>query len=277
MTLLSGKDIKEKIRKELFDEVLSLRIPPTLAIIQIGKNSESEVYIHQKKKFAESIGVEVLALVFSEDTSQEEILNKIDVLNDNENVKGIIVQLPIPKNLNKRIILDAIDFKKDIDGLGTIQSGFLSNKDKNTILPATVRGILTLFDYYEIDLVGKNVVIVGRSDLVGKPLAFACLHKNATVTICHSHTKNLQKITQNADILIVACGVPKMITADFVCEGQVVVDVGIHKKENGLCGDVDFEAVSKIVSALSPVPGGVGPLTVASLFQNLMDSCLEKV
>lgn len=273
MILLSGKIIKEKIKDELRQKVASFRVPPTLAIIQVGDRPESNIYINQKQKFGEAIGVNVLKISFPENVSQEEIYKKIENLNHDEKVKGIIVQLPIPKHLDKRIILDAIDFEKDVDGLGTIQSGFLSTKDKKTILPATTRGVMTLLDYYEIELVGKNVVVVGRSDLVGKPIALACLHRNATVTICHSHTKNLSDVTRNANIIIAACGIPKIITGDFVREGQVVVDVGIHKTESGLCGDVDFEDVKDIVSAISPVPGGVGPLTVASLFQNLVDQC----
>lgn len=271
MILLSGKIIKEKIKGELSSAISSMRVPPTLAIIQVGRNPESDIYINQKEKFGLAIGANVKRISFPEDVTDKEILDRISLLNRDEKVRGIIVQLPIPKNLNKRIILDAIDFEKDIDGLGTIQSGFLSIKDKKTILPATTRGIITLLSYYEIGLKGKHVVVVGRSDLVGKPIALACLHLNATVTVCHSYTQNLQDFTKLADILIVACGVSKKITSEYVREGQIVIDVGIHKTDNGLCGDVDFDSVKDIVSSISPVPGGVGPLTVASLFQNLVD------
>lgn len=276
MILLSGKIVNEKIKEELVSSISSMRVPPTLAIIQIGENPESNIYVGQKEKFGLAIGADVLKVSFSDDASTEEVVKKINTLNKDEKIKGIIVQLPIPKQLNKRIILDAIDFEKDVDGLGTIQSGLLSIKDKKTILPATVRGVISLLAYYEIDLKGKHVVVVGRSDLVGKPLALACLHLNATVTICHTHTNNLKGITKLGDILVVACGVPKKITSEYVRNGQVVIDVGIHRTESGLCGDVDFDSVKDIVSSISPVPGGVGPLTVASLFQNLVDSANSK-
>lgn len=276
MILLSGKIIKEKIKAELASSISSMRVPPTLAIIQVGNNPESDIYINQKEKFGSAIGTEVKRISFPENVTDKEILDRINLLNNDEKVKGIIVQLPIPKNLNKRIILDAIDFEKDVDGLGTIQSGLLSIKDSKAILPATTRGVETLLSYYEIDLQGKNVVVVGRSDLVGKPIALLCLHKNATVTVCHSYTQNLQDITSRADILIVACGVAKKITREYVRAGQIVIDVGIHKTDIGLCGDVDFDGVKDIVSAISLVPGGVGPLTVASLFQNLVDSKSSK-
>ena len=279
--ILSGKTVRDYLEEELVKKILALRsldeaggglnTVPELAIICVGENPESQIYVGQKKKFGDKLNIRTHLLIMPADIAEGLLISEIEKLNKDEKIGGIIVQLPIPKHLDKQKILDSIDFQKDVDGLGSIQAGMLYKNNPKAMVPATARGIMSLLDFYKIDLMGKNVVIVGRSDLVGKPMAIFCLNRDATVTVCHSKTKNLKDITKTADILIVACGVPKMITKDFVRAGQVVVDVGIHRTGEGLCGDVDFAEVAEIVSAISPVPGGVGPLTVVSLFQNLLD------
>lgn len=272
MILLSGKTVRDELKKQLSERVGRLSSVPELAIIQIGVSPESYTYVEQKKKFGQSIGINVRHLFFDEDVAEEVIISKIEELNHLPEIGGIIVQLPIPKNLNKRKILDSIFPEKDVDGLGSVQEARLLQGDQSAIIPATARGILTLLEYYEISLSGKKVVVVGRSDLVGKPIAICFLNSDATVTVCHSKTRNLPELTKMADILVVACGARSLIDAGYVCSGQVVVDVGIHKTDGGFVGDCDFEKIKDIVSAITPVPGGVGPMTVVSLFQNLVDA-----
>jgi methylenetetrahydrofolate dehydrogenase (NADP+)/methenyltetrahydrofolate cyclohydrolase len=218
------------------------------------------------------LGITVKHIQLHEDISEDELLKNIQQCNNDESINGIIVQLPIPKHLNKRKILDSIAPSKDVDGLGSVQSGLLYTDNEEAILPATARGVISLLQHYNISLEGRSVCVVGRSLVVGKPLATACLKKNATVTMCHSHTKNLENFTKNSDIIIVALGKPNYIDSKYVRDGQVIIDVGIHKIDNKICGDVDFDSVKDIVSAITPVPGGVGPLTVASLFENLVNA-----
>jgi len=272
MILLSGIQVREALKNQLKETTSLLDILPKLVILQIGDNKESDIYIKQKKKFGQELGIVVEHKVYREDIKESEIITEIESYNKDNEVGGIIVQLPIPKQLNRSKILNSIDFKKDVDGLGVVQTGLLYSGDPSAIIPATARGVISLFDFYHINLDSKHVVVVGRSNLVGKPVSQVCLNRNATVTTCHSYTKNLESITKTADILIVACGVPRLIGLSHVREGQVVVDVGINKTEEGICGDVDFDKVKDVVYAISPVPGGAGPLTVMSLFQNLIDS-----
>jgi len=272
MILLSGIQVREALKKQLKEATSLLVVLPKLVILQIGNNKESDIYIRQKKKFGQELGIIVEHKVYEENTKEGEIVAEIESYNKDEKIGGIIVQLPIPKHLNCSKILNSIDFKKDVDGLGVVQTGLFYSGDSKAITPATARGVISLFDFYNIDLDSKHVVVIGRSNLVGRPVAQMCLKRNATVTVCHSHTKNLDTITKTADILIVACGVPRLIGSPYVREGQVVIDVGINKIEEGICGDVDFDKVKDVVYAISPVPGGVGPLTVMSLFQNLIDS-----
>ena len=272
MILLSGIQVREALKNQLKETTSLLDILPKLVILQIGDNKESDIYIKQKKKFGQELGIIVEHKVYKEDIKESEIIAEIESYNKDNEVGGIIVQLPIPKQLNRSKILNSIDFKKDVDGLGVVQTGLLYSGDPDAIIPATARGVISLFDFYDINLDSKHVVVVGRSNLVGKPVSRVCLNRNATVTTCHSYTKNLEDITKTADILIVACGVSRLIGLSHVREGQVVVDVGINKTEEGICGDVDFDKVKDVVYAISPVPGGVGPLTVMSLFQNLIDS-----
>lgn len=272
MILLSGIEAQGFFKEELMKEIGFLIKKPKLVILQIGDNEESNVYIRQKKNFGEKIGVMVEHKKFSIDVKEEELIETITHNNNDNEVSGIIVQLPIPKNLNLSNILNSIDYKKDVDGLGFVQTGMFYGGSKDAIIPATAKGVASLFDYYKIDLKSKHVVVIGRSNLVGRPIAQMSLNRNATVTVCHSKTKNIKDITKIADILIVACGVQGMVDSSYVKEGQVVIDVGIHKTDEGLKGDVVFNDIKDIVSAISPVPGGVGPLTVLSLFQNLLNA-----
>ncbi|MSR73375.1 bifunctional 5,10-methylenetetrahydrofolate dehydrogenase/5,10-methenyltetrahydrofolate cyclohydrolase [Candidatus Parcubacteria bacterium] len=279
--LLDGKIVRDSVAGELKNKILGLEKKLKLAILQVGNKEESNKYIEQKKLFAEKIGAEVIHVRFSEDVSQEKICAEIQKLNGDASVHGIIVQLPLPETLDKNLIIQNIDPIKDVDGLTSANTKLLWKNEKGHV-PATARGILTLLDYYKIEIKGKKVVVVGRSQLVGKPVALSFLNRDAIVIVCHRGTSSIMSETKQADILVVAAGNPEFITKDFVREGQVVVDVGINVKKSEhqseeilhkkVVGDVNFAEVSPIVSAISPVPGGVGPMTVLSLFQNLLDA-----
>jgi methylenetetrahydrofolate dehydrogenase (NADP+)/methenyltetrahydrofolate cyclohydrolase len=283
--ILEGITLRDATIQRLSAKIKTLSVQPTLAVIQIGDKADSTSYIKAKKAFGEKIGARVLHEVLSEKVTVSEVVALIQKYNADNSVHGIIVQLPLPVHLDQHTILEVIDPKKDVDGLTSTHTQELWEDGSSIVLPATTRGILALLDCYHIPVEGKKVVIVGRSVLVGKPTALAFLNRNATVTICHRGTKNLEEETRRADILIVAIGKAHFITKDFVREGQVVIDVGINTVADGklqeeagkrkLVGDVDFENVSKIVSAVSPVPGGVGAMTVASLFENLLDLASE--
>lgn len=288
--ILDGKLVRDKIAEELKAEISRLRSKPKLTIIQVGDFAQSNTYIAQKIKFGEKIGATVNHIKLPKNVSQEKLISEIQNLNSDSSVHGIIVQLPIPNNLDKNAIVNSINPIKDVDGQTSTNIKLLFENSKDGYTPATTKGILTLLNYYKIPVAGKYVVVIGRSPLVGKPTVLAFLNRNATVTICHSKTRNLAQVTRNADILVVAAGKPKLITKEYVSKGQVVVDVGINVINNKvrpstrshlvkletevpsskLAGDVDFESVSKIVAAISPVPGGAGPMTVASLFENLL-------
>ncbi len=272
MIILSGKTVRDELKIKLLEEIKRLPSVPELVIIQVGNNPDSIAYITQKKIFGESLGIPVHHKSFKEECSEGEILESIRVFNKDICVTGIIVQLPLPKHINQRKVLDEINEDKDIDGLGTVQINKFYSDDPKAFIPATARGIVSLFDYYKIDLKDKNVAVLGRSDLVGKPIAHICLKRGAQVTVCHSETPNTKDITRSSGIVIVAIGKKKLIDSSYLGIGQVVIDVGIHKTETGYCGDVDFENIKDKIFAASPVPGGVGPMTVLSLFQNLCDA-----
>lgn len=303
MIILNGLKIRDSKRENLRSQIEMLKkkggsrfIPPVLVILQVGDNKTSGVYIDQKKKFATYIGAEVLHIKLPEYVEEQDVIGEIQNYNLDSSVHGIIVQLPLPRHLSVHNITNAIDYKKDVDGLSSTSLGLLvlrnfkmddPSRSAGTeplfkgFIPATAKGILSLLDEYDINVEGKRVCVVGRSTLVGKPVALTMIAKNATVTVCHSKTFNLSAITKASDILISAVGVPGLINGEFVSEGQIVIDVGItsseNKNENGeivrkLSGDVSFDEVSNIISAISPVPGGVGPLTVTSLFENLFES-----
>ncbi|MES2436639.1 MAG: bifunctional 5,10-methylenetetrahydrofolate dehydrogenase/5,10-methenyltetrahydrofolate cyclohydrolase [Patescibacteria group bacterium] len=274
--ILNGKEVRDIIRNDLKEQVAHFATKPTLAIIQVGDRPDSNVYIRQKKLFAEAIGAKVIHNVFPETVTQEELVSTIELYNQDISVHGILLQLPFPQHLNKEDLLEKIVAVKDVDGLTAANIKALFDETGRGHIAATARGIISLLDFAKIDLKGKNVVMIGRSSLVGKPTALACMHRDATVTIAHKHTQELEKITQNADIIIVAIGDPEFITQKYVRQGQIVIDVGINEIERDgkqkLVGDVKFEEVEKMVDIITPVPGGVGPMTVASLFQNLIDA-----
>ena len=262
MQILDGKEVKRIKLEELKNEVLKLDRPLGLTVIQVGDDSASNIYVKQKSKMANNLEFNFNHIKLEENVTEEEVL-KI-----NNCVDGILVQMPLPEHLNSRIIQNTISPLKDVDGLTDINMGMLVHK-KNCLVPCTPLGVMELLKYYNIDVAGKNVVIVGRSDLVGRPMAEVMINNDATVTLCHSKTKNLKDITKNADVLVVAVGKAKLITSDMVKDGVVVVDVGINRLEDGsLCGDVDFDDVSSKCSYITPVPGGVGQMTVLELGYN---------
>lgn len=268
MKLLDGKEVKLKILEDLKQKLLNLNEKLGLVVIQIGNDPASDVYVRQKKKMAEDLGYNFNHINLDENVNEDEILAIIDKLNNDNMVDGILVQMPIPSTLNVKRIQNAILPYKDVDGLTDINIGKLVHNE-DSLVACTPMGIIDLLDYYNIDIEGKNVVIIGRSDLVGKPLASLMINRNATVTLCHSKTINLDFYTKNADILVVAIGKPNFIKRDSVKDGAVIIDVGINRMANGmLCGDVDFDDVKDKVSYITPVPGGVGQMTVAELALN---------
>jgi methylenetetrahydrofolate dehydrogenase (NADP+)/methenyltetrahydrofolate cyclohydrolase len=244
-------------------------IRPSVAVIQVGDNPASNSYIKRKETACNNVGVYFRLYKFDEGTPELTIINKIKELNNDEYVNGILVQLPLPEQYNEKRIVNSIINSKDIDGLTDINVGRMIN-GKKTLVPCTPLGIMRLLEEYNVELAGKNVVIVGRGKLVGRPLITLMLAKDATVTVCHSKTTNLAEMTKMADVLVVACGVPNLITADMVKDDVVIIDAGINRIDGKLCGDVDFEAVSKKASLITPVPKGVGPMTVAMLLQNII-------
>lgn len=283
--ILDGRKVREERMKTLKSVVDSMSVKPTLAIIQIGDREDSSAYINAKISFAKKIGVEVRHVKLSETASQNEIISEIQKNNLDKSVNGIIVQLPLASGMDPLPIIQAIDPKKDCDGLTSFNAQKFSENVPGAIIPATTRGVSELLEYYSIGLKGKNVVVVGRSMLVGKPLAIFAANSGASVTVCHSKTSILSDQTKRADVLIVAIGRPKLIGVDHVKEGAVVVDVGINtvkgeKLEDEitgrkLVGDVDFDSVKNVASAITSVPGGVGPMTVLALFENLLDLCKQ--
>jgi len=275
--IIDGKSISNEIKDELKVKVSELSkngTQITLAVIQVGYDPASYVYVGNKKKACEYIGIKSLAYELSEETTQEELLTLINKLNADISVNGILVQLPLPDQIDEDIIIQTINPKKDVDGFHPQSVGALSIGQKGFV-SCTPAGIVQLLKRTGIAIEGKECVIIGRSNIVGKPMALLMLRENATVTICHSRTKNLQEVAKRADILIVAIGKPHFVTKEFIKEGAVVIDVGMHRNNfNKLCGDVDFDDVCAHVSAITPVPGGVGPMTIAMLMNNCVESVL---
>lgn len=265
LKLLDGKVVKTMALEGLKKLVNEIERPLGLIVIQVGDNASSNIYIKQKRKMAEFLGFNFNHIKLEDDVTLEGILRIIDELNNDEKVDGILVQMPVSEHLDSKVIQNAINPLKDVDGLTDINMGKLVHK-KECLVPCTALGIMELLNYYNIPVISKNVVVVGRSDLVGRPVAELLINASATVTLCHSKTKDLASITREADILIVAVGKSRLITKDMVKDGAVVIDVGINKLEDGsLCGDVDFENVKDKCSYITPVPGGVGQMTVLEL------------
>ncbi|MCM1135667.1 MAG: bifunctional methylenetetrahydrofolate dehydrogenase/methenyltetrahydrofolate cyclohydrolase FolD [Clostridium sp.] len=273
--LIDGKaislQIKDEVKKEV-EELKSRGTEITLAVIQVGDNPASTVYVRNKKKGCEYTGIRSLSYELAENTAQEELLELIEELNERKDVNGILVQLPLPAHIDEDAVIRAISPLKDVDGFHPQNVGNLCIGEPGFV-SCTPKGIIELLKRSGIEIAGKECVIVGRSNIVGKPAALLLLRENATVTVAHSKTKNLKEVAKRADILIAAVGRPKMITREYVKEGAVIIDVGINRNENNkLCGDVDFEDVEPVCSAITPVPGGVGPMTIAMLLHNCVES-----
>lgn len=283
--IIDGKRISQEIKDELKEKVAALKkegIEGALAVIQVGNDPASSVYVNNKKKACEYIGIGSLSYELPEETTEEELLALIEQLNKDDKVNGILVQLPVPKHIDEDKIIKTISPKKDVDGFHPENVGNLVTGGKGFV-SCTPAGIIQLLKRSNVEIEGKNCVVIGRSNIVGKPMALLMLRENATVTVAHSKTQNLKEICKQADILIVAIGKPRFITADYVKEGAVVVDVGIHREAkevegrmvNKLCGDVDYEDVAEHTSAITPVPGGVGPMTIAMLMNNCVEAMIE--
>ena len=277
--IIDGKALAKKIRQELkvgFDELKEKGINPKLAVIMVGDNPASKVYVRNKSRACDEIGIEYEEYLLQDDIKQEDLINLIKKLNEDKTVNGILLQSPIPDHLNINQAFKTITYRKDVDGFTPSSVGKLCIGE-DTFISCTPYGVMKMFEEYNIDLTGKNVVILGRSNIVGKPLIQCCLAKNATVTVCHSKTKNIEEYTKRADILISAIGKAKFVTKDMVKKDVVVIDVGINRDEDGkLVGDVDFEAVEPLASYITPVPGGVGPMTIAMLMNNVIKAAKKQ-
>lgn len=277
--IIDGKLISTQIKDELKEKVKSLKEQGKeicLAVIQVGNDPASSVYVGNKKKACEYIGIKSLAYELPEETTEEELIGIIEKLNADDTVHGILVQLPVPKHINEDKIIETISPKKDVDGFHPSSVGALSIGRKGFV-SCTPAGIIQLLKRSDIEIAGKECVVIGRSNIVGKPMAMLLLRENGTVTVCHSRTKDLKEVCKRADILVVAIGKPKMIDASYVKEGATVIDVGIHRDANNkLCGDVDYESVYPVAGAITPVPGGVGPMTIAMLMNNCVEAGTEE-
>ena len=273
--IIDGKLISQQIKDEIKEKVSAYKeqgVEITLAVVKVGNDPASAVYVRNKEKACEYVGITSRTLALPEETTEEELLDTVKQLNEDGTVNGILVQLPLPKHIDESKILLAIDSSKDVDGFHPVNVGKMVIGE-DTFLPCTPAGIIEMLKRSDIEIAGKECVVIGRSNIVGKPMSMLMLKENATVTITHSRTKDLKEVTKRADILIAAIGKAKYVTSDFVKEGAVVIDVGMDRDENGkLCGDVDFDDVSTIASAITPVPGGVGPMTVTMLLVNCLRS-----
>ena len=276
--LIDGKVISASVKERVKDEVIALNqkgITVGLAVIIVGEDPASKVYVSNKKKACEALGIISREYALPENTTEQELLDLIRELIADPEINGILCQLPLPKHLDEKLIINSIDPEKDVDAFHPVNVGKIMIGDFY-FLPCTPAGVMEMLEYEGIDVTGKNCVVIGRSNIVGKPMNMLLLHKNGTVTICHSKTKNLAEICKNADILVAAVGRPNFVTADMVKEGAVVIDVGINRVDGKLCGDVDFENVKDKASAITPVPGGVGPMTIAMLMQNTLTAAKKQ-
>jgi methylenetetrahydrofolate dehydrogenase (NADP+) / methenyltetrahydrofolate cyclohydrolase len=269
--IINGKEIAAKVRAGIKEKVDSMEQKPGLAVVIVGENPASQVYVNMKEKACKEVGYYSEKIEKPADISEEDLLKEVDRLNKDDKIHGFIVQLPLPKHIDEDLVIDAINTKKDADGFHPMNLGNLL-LGKKTIVSATPKGVIRLLEESGIDLEGKHAVVVGRSNIVGKPVSILLQQKNCTVTMCHSRTKPLEDYTKQADILIVAAGKPKLITGDMIKKDAVVIDVGVHRMDDGkLCGDVDFDSAKEIASKITPVPGGVGPMTIAMLLENTLE------
>ena len=276
--IINGKELAAKIRNDLKSDVEELRkngVTPKLAVIMVGNNKASEVYVRNKSKSCNELGIDFEEFLKDENISQKELIDLIEELNNRDDIYGILLQSPIPDHLNIREAFNKIDARKDVDGFNPINVGKLAIGE-DCFISCTPYGVIKMLEAYNIKIEGKRAVVIGRSNIVGKPVAQCLLNKNATVTICHSKTKNIAEIVKEADIVIAALGKPKFVTADMIKDGAVVIDVGINRNDDGkLVGDVDFENVEKKASYITPVPGGVGPMTIAMLMNNVVKAAKQ--
>lgn len=274
-TIMDGKALSLKLKEQMKQRIAQLKqqgINPKLVVVLVGDNSASQVYVRNKHKSCGEVGIESEVITMPEQTTQQELLEVVERLNQDETVDGILVQLPLPKQIDEKTVLRSILPEKDVDGFHPVNVGLLSIGDE-CFAPATPSGIIAMFQEYGIDIAGKNCVVIGRNNIVGKPMAALLLKNNATVTICHSKTEDLASYTRRADVVIVATGRRHTLTAEMVKEGAVVVDVGMNRNEQGkLCGDVDYEEVKEKASFITPVPGGVGPMTITELLENTIQA-----
>lgn len=267
--VLDGKVLAQKITDKIKEEVKTFEKRPKLAVVLVGNNPASEIYVRNKQKKAIELGFESIVIPLPEDISEDNLLEHIYILNEDANINAILVQLPLPRHINKQKVLEAIEPIKDVDGFTSYNFGRLALGYKSYAIPCTPKGIIRILEEYEIELNGKNALVIGRSNIVGKPISLLLQAKNATVTMAHSKTKNLNNLIETADIVVSAVGVPNIVSN--VKDGAVVIDVGINRTENGLCGDVDHNSASKNASHITPVPGGVGPMTIAMLMENTLE------
>lgn len=268
--IIDGKAVAKQIRADVKKKVKKLKSKPGLAVVLVGKNPASHIYVSMKKKACKEAGIYSEKYELDENTPEDKLLKLIDDLNQNKKIHGILVQLPLPGHINEQFIIDSILPHKDVDGFSPLSMGNLFI-GKNMLVPATPKGILKLIESTGIKIEGKHAVVVGRSNIVGKPISILLQQRNATVTMCHSKSKPLEHYTKQADILVVAAGKPKMITAKHIKKGAIVIDVGTHKIDGKICGDVDFDSVKPLASYITPSPGGVGPMTIACLLENTLE------
>ncbi len=270
--IIDGKLVSAAVKERVTIEVKELNqkgISVCLAVILVGSDPASQIYVANKKKACEQLGIISKEYLLSDTTTQDELLALVKELNQDPSVNGILCQLPLPKGLDEKVVIEAIDPNKDVDAFHPVNVGKIMIGDYD-FLPCTPAGVMEMLAYYDIDVCGKECVVIGRSNIVGKPMGMLLLHKNGTVTIAHSRTKNLSEVTRRADILVAAVGKAKFVTADMVKDGAVVIDVGMNRADGKLCGDVDFDTVNEKASYITPVPGGVGPMTIATLMQNTL-------
>ena len=272
--IIDGKQIAADIREKLKQKIARLPVAPQLAIVLVGNDEPSLIYVRNKQKAAAQIGLQSQLYHMDEDTSEEELLNVIAKLNADKQINGIIVQLPLPKQLNTNRIINAISPLKDVDGFHPYNTGMLQNNEQPYFIAATPLGVMKLIKSVNQNLSGKNVVLIGASLIVGRPLATLLLNQECTVSITHAQTKNIKELTTKADILVAACGVAKLVKSDWIKENAILIDVGINRDSGKLCGDIDFEDVKEKAGAITPVPGGVGPMTIAMLLSNTVDAYL---
>ncbi|MBO4284991.1 MAG: bifunctional methylenetetrahydrofolate dehydrogenase/methenyltetrahydrofolate cyclohydrolase FolD [Alphaproteobacteria bacterium] len=275
--IIDGKAVAAEIKKKLKEKIGNLKAKPKLAIVLVGHNEASEIYVKNKQKAALEVGIESVLYAFDEKATQQELEDLIEKLNKDCSVNGILIQLPLPKSFDVRTLLEKIDVQKDVDGFCPLNIGRFECGCRNTLVAATPKGVLRLLESAGVKLEGKNALVIGRSNIVGKPMAMLLLEKNCTVTIAHSATQNLPKLVRQADIVVSATGRAKMIKGAWLKKGAVVVDVGISRDETGkICGDVDFESALEVASYITPVPGGVGPMTIAMLLENVLEAYLKQ-